>query len=206
MENKTCTDCNKVFQITSNELAMYEKVQIELPTQCFICRTKQHFAFWNFGKFRKGLSDLSGESLITVLPSKPRHPIYKKDEWWSDKWDPMEHGRAYDETKPFFDQLKELQEKIPRPHQLGENSIDCDWCDDAWESKNCYLTRSTLRAENLIYGYRCIDVKDSVDITLSNNISNSYVFGSPIKTSFSCTLSPDSTIKSPSAIGSSLPA
>jgi hypothetical protein len=174
MMTKLCTDCNKEFEITDAELTQYEKVGLELPIQCFFCRVKQHFAFWNFGKFRKAVSALSGESLITVLPMEPRYPIYKKEEWWSDAWDPLSFGQEYDSTRPFFEQLKELQEKIPRPHQLGENSVACDWCDDVWEAKNCYLTRSVLRTENLIYGYRDIDVKDSVDITLSNNLSNSY--------------------------------
>ena len=174
MENKICTDCNKEFLITDNELALYNKVQIELPTQCFICRIKQHFAFWNFGKFRKTTSDFSGTSLITVHPKDSRYPIYSSHEWWGDGWDPMVEGKDYDANRSFFDQLKVLQEKIPRPHQFGENSVNCDWCDDTWESKNSYLCRSILRCENLSYGYRTFDTKDSVDIVFSNNLQNSY--------------------------------
>ena len=66
--NKTCEHCGSEFLITEGELSLYKKVGIELPTICFFCRVKQHLAFWMFGKFRKGKSDLSGESLITVLP------------------------------------------------------------------------------------------------------------------------------------------
>src|SRR3989338_10128458 len=127
-ENRICQNCKNSFSITSGELSMYKKVGIELPTICFFCRIKQHLSFWMFGKFRKGKSDLSGESLITVLPEKSRYPIYKSQEWWGDAWDSISLGQDYDSTRPFFEKLKELQEKIPRPHQTGENSTNCDWC------------------------------------------------------------------------------
>ena len=94
---------------------MYEKVGIELPTICFFCRVKNHLSFWLFGKFRKGKSDLSGESLITVLPEKNRYPIYTLTEWHSDAWEAMDFGQDYDSAKPFFTQFQELQEKIPHP-------------------------------------------------------------------------------------------
>jgi hypothetical protein len=122
-------------------------------------------AFWPFGKFRIGKSDLSGEKLITVLPDNARYPIYTSREWWSDAWDAMDYGQDYDPNRSFFDQLKELQEKVPRPHQQGAQNINCDWCDDAWESKNCYLSRSVFNAEDLIYGYRAFKVKDSIDVS-----------------------------------------
>ncbi|MFA6301325.1 MAG: hypothetical protein WC609_03170 [Candidatus Paceibacterota bacterium] len=173
-ENRICEHCGEEFILDSGDLILYEKIGLKIPGQCFFCRLKQHLAFFTFGKFRKGVSDLSGEGLITVLPSSPRYPIYKSHEWYGDKWDPMDFGQEYDPTIPFFVQLQHLQEKVPRPHQMGENNINCDWCDDAWESKNCYLTRSFLKCENLSYGYRAIDTKDSFDITYSFNLQNSY--------------------------------
>jgi len=171
---KICVDCKKEFIIDSGDLILYEKIGLNIPDQCFECRVKQHFAFSVFGKFRKGISAFSGESLITVLPEKARYPIYKSHEWWGDGWDPMEYGCDYDPSKPFFDQLKDLQEKIPRAHQTGENSTNCDWCDDVWESKNCYLCRSLLKCENCSYVYRVIGTKDSFDILYSFNLQNSY--------------------------------
>lgn len=175
--NKVCTSCNDNFEITDRELLMYEKVNLVIPSICVQCRWKHHMAFWPFGKFRTGVSDLSGERLITILPENARYPIYTSKEWWSDAWDPMDYGQDYDSNRSFFDQLKELQEKVPRPHQQGAQNVDCDWCDDAWESKNCYLSRSTLRAENLLYGYRAIDIKDSADISHVFNLDQCYDCG-----------------------------
>jgi len=83
-QSKICQHCHNKFSITKEELSLYKKVDIELPTICFFCRVKLHLSFWMFGKFRKGKSDLSGESLITVLPKKNRYPIYTLHEWHSD--------------------------------------------------------------------------------------------------------------------------
>jgi hypothetical protein len=181
MEN-ACSHCKVLFKISDREKEMYAKVDIVIPDICVPCRWKQHFAFWPFGKFRTGISDLSGEKLITVLPENARYPIYTSKEWWGDGWDAMSYGMDYDQNRPFFEQLKELQEKVPRPHQQGAQNIDCDWCDDPWESKNCYLSRSILRAENLFYGYRAVDVKNSIDIshvfTLDQCYDCTYCFSS----------------------------
>lgn len=180
--NKTCTYCSALFEITDGEKGMYKKIGLNIPDICVRCRWKQYMAFWPFGKFRTGKSDLSGESFITVLPEHSRYPIYTSKEWWGDTWDPMLYGMEYDSNRSFFDQLKELQEKVPRPHQQGAQNIDCDWSDDAWESKNCYLTRSTKRAENILYGYRVIDAKDSIDVshvfTLDQCYECAYCFNS----------------------------
>src|SRR3989344_4578595 len=171
---KICEHCKQNFTISEEELNLYKKVNIELPTLCFFCRIKLHLSFWMFGKFRKGKSDLSGESLITVLPASTRYPIYTLTEWHSDKWDAMGYGVDYDPNVPFFKQLQELQEKVPHPHQNGTKNTKCDWCDDVWNSKNCYLSRSLEECEDLFYAYRNIRVKNSIDMTVCFNSEKSY--------------------------------
>ncbi|MFA6515363.1 MAG: hypothetical protein WCT42_03840 [Candidatus Paceibacterota bacterium] len=181
--DRKCEHCNKKFTISNEEMSMYEKVDIELPTLCFPCRLKRHFSFFMFGKFRKGFSDLSKETIFTVLPKNNRYPIYTLKEWHSDKWDAMNYGQDYNSSRLFFEQLKELQEKVPHPHQNGTNNIGCDWCDDVWNSKNCYLSRSMEECEDLLYSYRNLKVKNSVDAVVcfdsercysSLNCHNSY--------------------------------
>ena len=182
METKNCKNCGIDFVITDREFSQYTKINLVVPDICVDCRWKQHMAFWQFGKFRTGVSSLSGERLITVLPANARYPIYTSKEWWGDAWDAMSFGQDYDSSRPFIDQLKELQEKVPRPHQQGAQNKDCDWCDDAWESKNCYLSRSVAKCENLFYGYRSFSVKDSIDIshvyTLDQCYECTYCFSS----------------------------
>lgn len=181
MEN-ACTYCKELFEISDKERNLYEKINLGIPVICARCRWKQHMAFWPFGKFRMGTSDLSGDTFITILPEHARYPIYTSKEWWSDAWDPMKYAQTYDSNRSFFGQLKNLQERVPRPYQQGAQNTDCDWCDDAWESKNCYLTRSVVKCENTLYGYRAFGCKDSIDIshvyTLDSCYDCTYCFSS----------------------------
>lgn len=174
LETKQCEHCKKEFSITDGELGMYTKLGVELPRICFLCRISLHFSVWAFGKFRKTTSDLSGESMITALPAQKRCPLYTLHEWHSDAWDAMEYGQDYDASRSFFEQMKELQEKIPRPHQSAGNSVDCDWCDDVWNSKNCYLSRSMEQCEDLHYAYRVVKGKDSIDLTFCFDSNSCY--------------------------------
>lgn len=168
-KNRLCEHCGVTFFITEGELNLYEKTGTELPVLCHFCRIKLHLSFWMFGKFRKGKSDLSGENLITVLPEKNRYPIYTLHEWHGDKWDAMDYGVEYKENESFFKQLKNLQEKVPHPHQNGAKNTNCDWCDDVWNSKNCYLSRSMVDSEDLLYSYRNIAVKNSIEAVVCFN-------------------------------------
>jgi len=173
-DQRICKNCNKSFTISPDERTMFEKLEAPEAKICFKCRTQQHLAFWVFGKFRKGKSDLSGDSLITVLPDKPGYPVYTAKEWFSDAWDGMDHGQAYDPARPFFDQLTEVWAKVPRPHQVGRNNTDSDWCDDAWESKNSYLSRSLLECEDLMYSYRNVRIKNTSDASYNYDCERCY--------------------------------
>jgi hypothetical protein len=86
----------------------------------------------------------------------------------------MEYSQEYDESKTFFEQIKSLQERIPRPHQAGLNNQNCDWSDDIWNSKNCYLSRSSEECEDLTYSYRTFKCKNSINLVFSFEVENSY--------------------------------
>lgn len=171
---KVCKHCNKNFSISNDELEMYEKVGVYITDLCFHCRVRQHFAFWPFGKFRKTVSALSGDSIITTLSSTVKYPIYTLKEWYSDAWDAMDYGQTYDENHSFFDQLTNLQSKVPRAHQNGSNNLNCDWSDDVWNSKNCYLSRSLETCEDLLYSYRVYKVRNSIDLAFCFDSDNCY--------------------------------
>ncbi|MBI2631217.1 hypothetical protein HYW73_03340 [Candidatus Nomurabacteria bacterium] len=108
------------------------------------------------------------------MPENARFPIYTSHEWWGDNWEPMSFGQEYDPTKPFFTQLKELQEKVPRAHQIGRKNYACDWSEDTWESKNIYLSRAIWKCENLSYCYRVLTSKDSFDLVYCFDMQKSY--------------------------------
>jgi len=195
---KVCIDCNEEFTIDSGDLDLYEKVGLVLPSKCFECRMKQYFIFSIFGKFRKGVSNLSGESLITVLPNNPRFPIYKSHEWWGDGWDPMEHSQDYNPKRSFFDQLKELEkikldsyeglEKLKKEFEttlkkeavhkensnlrcinsVGNYMTDCDKCANVFAWEYSQNCRNCLRG---LKSKDCIDMAFSWNLELSGTNS-----------------------------------
>ena len=171
---KQCQNCKKDFIIEPDDFAFYEKLDLPLPVLCPYCRFKYLLAFWVFGRFRITKSALSGKTIITVIPESAPFPIYERAEFVSDAWDATTYKKDYDESRPFMEQLVELQSKVPHPHQVGVKNINCDWADDVWESKDAYLTRSGLHMENIIYGYRLLDCKNFVDITFCFNLERSY--------------------------------
>lgn len=165
LETKTCSNCHKDYEIHPDDVVMYQSMDVPVPDQCHICRWKHTLAFWRFGKFRKAKCDLSGKTIITPLAEMNPSPIYARDEWVSDKWDSLEYGRDYDQSRSFLDQFEELQKVVPIPHHTGVGNTDSDWGDDVWWSKNCYFCRAILNGEDLRYCYRSFYSKFSMDIT-----------------------------------------
>lgn len=173
-ETKNCQNCKKDFTIEPDDFAFYEKLDLPAPEMCPYCRWKYLLAFWVFGRFRIAKSALSGKTIITVLPESVPFPIYDRAEFVSDSWDPLEYGKDYDQSRPFLEQLVELQSKVPHPHQCGIKNLNCEWADDIWESKDCYLTRSALGLEHVNYGYRIVNCKNCIDITYSFDLDRCY--------------------------------
>ena len=173
-EIKKCKKCNKDFTVEVDDFPFYEKLDLPLPVMCAYCRWKYLLAFWAFGRFRITKSALSGKTIITVIPESAPFPIYDRTEFVSDAWDPLIYGKEYDESRSFIEQLVELQSKVPHPHQVGLKNTNSDWTDDVWESKDAYLTRSAVGLESIIYGYRLVNCKNSIDITYSFDLERSY--------------------------------
>lgn len=173
-ETKTCKQCGQTFSVEPDDFVLYEKVGIPPSDQCFKCRWKYLLAFWIFGKFRKTKSDLSGASIITTIPETVGVPIYSREEWISDAWDPLEYGQEYNSSKSFFEQFANFMSKVPIPHQFGTRNVNSQWCDDVWDCKSCYLCRSLANCEHLTYSYRTFGCKNSIDLAYCFDTELSY--------------------------------
>ena len=173
-ENRVCVNCRQEFKVESIDKEFYAKFDLPESDQCPYCRWEYLGAFWIFGRFRITNSALSGKRIITVLPESVPFPIYDREEFVSDAWDPMKYGADYNPEKSFIDQIVELQAKVPHPHQVGLKNTNCDWTDDVWESKNSYLTRGAVGLEDIIYGYRLLQCKNSIDLTYCFHLDQSY--------------------------------
>lgn len=173
-ETKICQSCKQNFTIELDDFAYYERLDIPPSDLCPYCRWKNLLAFWIFGRFRIAKSALSGKNIITVFPESVKFPLYDHKEWISDSWDPLLYGQDYKADKPFFEQFAELQASVPHPHSSGLNNFNCDWSDDVWNCKNCYLSRSMEGCEDLTYCYRTLESRNSIDLTYCFNTESSY--------------------------------
>lgn len=173
-ETRNCQNCKSQFTIEPEDFNFYGRLDMPAPDLCPYCRWKHLLAFWVFGRFRKTTSALSGKTIITTFPESIKFPLYSRDEFVSDAWDPITYGIDYDSSKTFFNQFQELQTRVPHPHQSSTKNVNCEWSDDVGNSRECYLCRSLLDCEFVSYGYRMFSCKNSIDITYSFETELSY--------------------------------
>ena len=81
-------------------------------------------------------------------------PVYCNSCWHSDAWDALEHGRDYDFSKNFFEQLVAIRNKTPALALNVINMENADYCNQCAWSKNVYLSVSVINAEDVAYSYR----------------------------------------------------
>ena len=78
------------------------------PTLSPDCRAQRRLAFRNERHLYHRKSDLSGKQIISCFSPDKLTKVFSQDEWWSDAWDPLEYGRDFDFSRPFFEQFAEL--------------------------------------------------------------------------------------------------
>lgn len=138
-ETKICQNCQREFVIEPEDFAFYEKIKVPPPTFCPECREQRRIAFRNERSLFKRKCDLCGAKVISrVSPDKP-YPMYCKNCWWSDKWNPLSYGRDYDFQKSFFEQFKELLFSVPHVSIFNANMVNSEWVNQETDDKNCYL-------------------------------------------------------------------
>lgn len=113
---KQCQNCKSEFTIAPEDFKFYEKISVPPPTWCPECRMQRRMAFRNERSLYPRACDLCKKDVIAIYPEKVPFPVYCQTCWWSDKWDAEEYGQGFDVSRPFFEQFKELQTRVPRPH------------------------------------------------------------------------------------------
>lgn len=164
-ETKICQNCKQNFTIEPEDFAFYEKIKVPAPTFCPDCRFQRRLMFRNERNLYKRKCDLCGKNMLAVFsPDKP-YKVYCSSCWWSDKWDALEFGQEYNPTKPFFEQFKELQRKVPYMNLVVDypSLINSDYVNYAGYLKNCYLVFDADHSENCLYMKQIDGCKDSMD-------------------------------------------
>src|SRR3989344_4563889 len=113
-ETKVCQNCKKSFGVEPDDFAFYEKIKVPPPTWCPECRAQRRLAFRNERVFYKRTCDRCKREVVSMYsPNKP-YTVWCYECWFSDDWDPLQYGRGYNPTRPFFEQFLELWEAVPK--------------------------------------------------------------------------------------------
>jgi len=191
---KTCKTCKREFEIKNEDLGFYEKMKVSPPNHCPECRMARRLAFRNERTLYKRSCSKSGKQIISLYGENTSFPVYDQHTWWGDDWDALDYGQDYDPSRPFFEQFKELKNKVPRISLLNINSVNSDYGNNIEDSKNCYLTFAAQKNEDCMYGrliyrscfivdsdfvqdsefcYGCIDCRKSYNCFFSENCETS---------------------------------
>lgn len=173
-ENKICQNCKKDFEITPDDFSFYEKIKVPPPTFCPKCRLQRRMSWRNDWHLFKKRDARTGEEIFSLFPEESSVKIYDRDYWWGDDWDPMEYGKEYDFSRPFFEQLKELLHKVPIPAHSMINVVNCHYCANANNIKNCYFSRGIAYTEDSAYLIWDQASKNCFDSHMTNSCELSY--------------------------------
>lgn len=159
----TCKNCSQNFEITQDDQSFYEKIHVSVPTLCWDCRFARLLVWRNERSLYKRACDLCKKDIICMYRLGTPFPVYCRDCWLSDQWDPTDYGRAYDPAQPFFEQFAALQNVVPRPNLNATDNINSDYCNFTSHQKNCYLMFGSWFNEDCGYGQTVLESKNCWD-------------------------------------------
>ena len=169
-ETRNCQNCKNNFTIEPDDFSFYEKMNVPAPTCCPPCRSQRRLVWRNNMSLYSGKCMLCNKSVVTLYAPDSGITIYCNKCWWGDKWNPLDYGMDYDFSKTFFEQYHELIKKIPHiaiVNDEGIASVNCEYTHDWWFSKNCYMSFSGWRVENVMYSFAITNGKDIMDSVLN---------------------------------------
>lgn len=163
-ETKICQSCQKDFTIEAEDFNFYEKIKVPPPSWCPECRRMRRFIQTNETVLYKRKCDFIGKDIFSMYEASAPFPVYETDIWYGDEWDPYEYGMDFDENKPFFEQILELQSKVPRMSLVRQGmSINSPYTHRVNDPKNSYMTFRASYPENCLYLYNGKYTKDCSD-------------------------------------------
>ena len=121
----------------------------------------------------------SEEVISKYAPEKPVR-VFDAAYWLSDAWNPMIYGRAYDFSRPFFEQFGELMTAVPVRNLDIVNSVNCDYCPSVMHSKDCYMVSGGYMAQDVLYA-------DAVGLSKQVVDSAKSMFSDTLYGCYSCT-------------------
>jgi len=173
---KTCLQCSSAFTINQDDQKFLDIFQVPAPTTCSDCRLLRRLCERNTRSLYYRKCDLSGKQIISQYKPESPFPVYGIEEWISDRWDGLSYGRAFDFSRPFFEQFHDLVNLVPHLSLFNtpgtmENS---DFNNCTGYLKNCYLLSESDYCEDSYYSNLLKKSKDVVDCSVCYECERCY--------------------------------
>lgn len=173
-ETRNCQNCRIDFVIEPEDFEFYDNMGVQAPSLCPSCRAQKRLMFRNERVFYKRNCDKCAKSIVSMYSANKQYPVWCHDCYFSESWDPMEFGVAYDSTRSFFEQVRELWDKVPKVALLQTNPVNSEYTNFCADVKNCYLVTQSSNCEDCSYGHWIQKCKDGVDLSFSHETELSY--------------------------------
>src|SRR3989344_289888 len=163
-ETRKCQNCKQNFVIEPEDFGFYEKIKVPPPTWCPECRSIRRMIWRNERSLYHNTCAFSGKPIISMFSPETKLTVYDRDIWWSDRWSPLDYGKEYDFSKPFFEQFRELMQQVPLASVGNTNCVKSEFGNHNVDLKNCYLVYASFSNENVSYSQGAVNVRDSFDL------------------------------------------
>ncbi|MEI7424953.1 MAG: hypothetical protein WCK10_02440, partial [Candidatus Staskawiczbacteria bacterium] len=142
-------------------------MKVPAPKLCSDCRMQRRFSWRNEWKLMRK-KDIHGKEIFSMFHEEAPVKIMEVSEWYSDSWDPMTYGCDYDFSKSFFQQFKEFMGQVPLMSRNLTRPVNSDYCGNATEPKDCYLSFGISYVENSAHSIWGAKSKDIFDCHIYN--------------------------------------
>jgi len=166
--------CEKEFEIKNKDLNFYNKIDIETPNYCPTCRMQNKMNWRNERNLYKRPCDLCKKNMITIYSPEKKYQVFCNDCFHGDGWDPSSYAMDLDFSKPFLEQFKELQSRVPRLYAFVFKNHDSDYTNGAAFNKNCYLIFVSDHNEDSMYSHDISECKNTIDTLNSSECEFCY--------------------------------
>lgn len=171
---KSCTHCQHGFKITPEDGEFLQKFEVPEPKFCPDCRNQRRFSFRNDCNFYKRTCDLCKKVIISIYSSEKPFPVYCKECYLSDAFDPLAYGTPYDPSRSFFEQFGEMRTRIPRMASYQTQSENSDYTVHSAKNRNCYMGNSFRECDDVYYADFAQFSKDSADLYMCSTLEKCY--------------------------------
>ena len=167
-----CGKCKNNFEIKNKDLFFYDNISpffngvkypIPIPKLCPDCRLQRRLVFRNDRNYYKRACTLCSKNIVSLYSEDKNFPVYCKDCFWNEAYDPRKYGMEYDFEKTLWEQLAKLRIQTPRIAIYNTQSENSDYTVHSSRNKNAYMSCSSLEAQDIFYtdwGIRCRDSSD----------------------------------------------